>query len=137
MTPMAISLGLIPPDAKERSRVCRVVSVDEVIHEGSLPANHVYVDQGHHRHRLPTTKWAPPCTPGVNCSTDDWLAFYVTHIRETLWDNLSELQHKVLVSDTGGGPIVPGDSAGRPRARLFVTAGPGASPQGGQSSQAS
>ena len=105
MTPMAISLGLLLPDAKERSRVCQVVSVDAVIHEGSLPANHVYVDQGHHRRRLPITKWAPPCTPGVNCSTADWLAFYVTHIRETLWDNLSELQHKVLVSDTGGGPL--------------------------------
>lgn len=75
MTPMAISLGLLPPDAQERSRVCPVAAVDDVLQDGVLPANHIYVDQGHHRHRLPTTKWAPPFPTSAAPSGTVWPSF--------------------------------------------------------------
>ena len=42
----------LPPDLREASRVPRRVHVEEVIQDGKLPPGHIYVWQGHHRHRL-------------------------------------------------------------------------------------
>ena len=44
--------------------------------------------QGHHSHRLPIGKWACPFTPGVNCSTDDWMNLYAEHIMTLLTSDL-------------------------------------------------
>ena len=93
MAPLAITLGLEPPDPAERKRVPRRVRVTDVLSsEGALPKDTIYVGRGHHSHRLPTTKWKSPWTPGHDCSHDEWLILYVDHIcHGSLWDQLHDL----------------------------------------------
>ena len=62
-------------------------------------AARLYVGQGHHSHRLPIGKWACPFTPGVNCSTDDWMNLYAEHIMTHLASNLPQLAGTTLVCD--------------------------------------
>ena len=100
MIPLAISLGLTPPDSRERSRARVVVEVDSVLVDGQRPAYHVYVDQGHHWHRLPTTRRSHQ--PWTVLWTVLWT---ICHLHSG--DALGELQGCVLVSDTGGGPLRP------------------------------
>ena len=101
MSPLAISLGLEPIDPAEkgrlpkRSRVCDCLGPD-----GTLPANHIYVGQGSHQHRLTTTKWKSPWIPGHSCTQEEWLPLYVAHIcGGPLWDSLPELLGMTLVCD--------------------------------------
>ena len=97
-----ISLGLRPTDRVEAARIPDIKSVDEALMNGKLPSDHVYVGPGHHRHRLASTKWASPFIPGVDCSQDEWLPKYISHVRHLLWRDLPELIGCTLVSDTGG-----------------------------------
>ena len=99
MTPLAISLGLRPVDTAEAARVPTRACVEEVLQQGVLPTGHVYVGMGNHAHRLPTTKWRSPWQVGVNCTPQDWIPYYVQYIRETLWQELDELEGMVLVCD--------------------------------------
>ena len=102
MAPMAISLGLTPQEPAEASRIPRRARVEEVItEEKALPPQHVYVGRGHHSHRLPTTVWKSPVTPGHDCPHEEWIAFYVQHIccHDELWEQLPALQGQVLVCD--------------------------------------
>ena len=92
MAPMAIALGLQPLDPDEAARVPKRALVDDVLVDGSLPALHVYVGPGNHRHRLRRTKWASPLTPGHDCSLDEWLPRYVEHVYDNLIDDLGELE---------------------------------------------
>ena len=49
----------------------------------------VYVGRGSFHHRLSTTKWKPPWTPGHNCEAREWPATYIIHVTtSTLWDAL-------------------------------------------------
>ena len=97
MAPLAITLGLEPPDPAERKRVPRRVRVTDVLSsEGALPKDTIYVGRGHHSHRLTTTKWKSPWTPGHDCSHDEWLILYVDHIcHGSLWDQLPSF--KVMI----------------------------------------
>eukprot|EP00435_Cladocopium_sp_Y103_P021191 s84_g5.t1 len=99
MAPLAISLGLRPLDPDKASRVPQRACVSDVLVEGSLPVGHVYVGMGNHAHRLQTTKWRSPWQVGVDCTPQDWLPLYVQYIRETMWDDLSELEGCTLVCD--------------------------------------
>ena len=99
MAPLAIALGLRPLDTAEAARVPQRACLEDVLLQGALPARHVYVGLGSHSHRLPTTKWKSPWQPGVNCSPEDWMPLYVQYIRNTLWDELTELEGQVLVCD--------------------------------------
>ena len=102
MAPLAITLGLEPPDPAERKRVPRRVRVTDVLSsEGALAKDTIYVGRGHHSHRLPTTKWKSPWTPGHDCSHhDEWLILYVDYIcHGSLWDQLHELQGHDLAYD--------------------------------------
>ena len=100
MAPLAISLGLRPSSPQELSRVpSRAVVRDVILHEGKLPAGHVFAGRGHHSHRLPVGQWACPFVPGMNCSTDDWLNLYAEHVMFNLAEELPQLQDHVLVCD--------------------------------------
>ena len=100
MTPLALSLRLAPLDAEEAARVPVRARVEEVLQpDGQLPANHVYVGQGHHSHRLPLSIWASPFTAGHDCSEDDWFCLYVNHVCSQLWDQLPSLHGTTLVCD--------------------------------------
>lgn len=67
MAPLALGLGLSPPDPREPARIPRRAQVDDVMLErGRLPPNHIYVGQGRGSHRLAKTKWASPVIPGLN-----------------------------------------------------------------------
>ena len=82
--------------------------------DGALPALHVYVGPGHHRHRLRRTKWAPPLTPGHDCSLEEWLPRYVEHVYSNLVDDLGELKGVTLVCDCQHGGVCEADMlAGR------------------------
>ena len=101
MAPLALGLGLYPPDPREAARIPRRAQVDDVILEkGKLPPNHVYVGQGRGSHRLAKTKWASPVIPGLNSQSNDWLWHYVAHLyTSNLVGDLHELYGKVLVCD--------------------------------------
>lgn len=102
MAPLAISLGLKPPHAREAARVPKRGRVSDFIQDDkTLPAECVYVGRGHHSHRIPVTKWRSPDTPGHDCSAEEWVARYVGHIcsSEVLWTALPELRGKTLVCD--------------------------------------
>ena len=101
MAPLALGLGLYPPDPSEAARIPRRAQVDDdLIEKGKLSPNHVYVGQGRGSHRLAKTKWASPVIPGLNSQSNDWLWHYVAHIYESgLVNDLHELQGKVLVCD--------------------------------------
>ena len=60
MAPMAILLGLEPPDPQERARIPRKGRVSTFLVDGALPDGVIYVGQGHHSHRLPSTSWICP-----------------------------------------------------------------------------
>lgn len=75
MAPMAILLGLHPPDPLEAARVPSRGRVSDFLQDDhSLPAHCVYVGRGHHTHRLATTCWASPVVPGHDCSAEEWIA---------------------------------------------------------------
>ena len=101
MAPLALGIGLYPPDPSEAARVPRRAQVDDVlIEKGKLPHDHVYVGQGRGSHRLAKTKWASPVIPGLNSQANDWLWYYVAYLYESgLVTQLQELQGKVLVCD--------------------------------------
>ena len=92
-----------PPtlDEAERARVpVRACTQDVIQSDGLLPPGHIYVGRGHHSHRLPTTCWKSPVTPGHDCSEDDWLPRYVEFIcGSDLWYQLPQLHGQVLVCD--------------------------------------
>ena len=102
MAPLAITLGLEPPDAREAARVPKRGQVQDFIQDDkTLPSSCVYVGRGHHSHRVPVTKWKSPMTPGHDCSIEEWVAQYVTHIctHEDLWNDLPSLSRQILVCD--------------------------------------
>ena len=100
MTPLALTLGLMPLDPSERSRVPEVD-----IASGLVPAGHVYVGAGHHSTRIQRTKCSPPFTPGHDCRPDEFLPRYLHFVCDSLIDDLSELIGQILVYDTS--PSMP------------------------------
>ena len=99
MAPLAILLGLEPPHPQERARIPRRGRVREMIHEGKLPAGAIYVGQGHHSHRLPTTCWKCPFVAGHDCSPDEVMPLYIDHIKRNFDQELHSLMGKTLVCD--------------------------------------
>ena len=96
MTPLAITLGLPPLHPEERARLPTVVRVADVLADGKLPPDVVYVGQGHHSHRVPRSQWASPFVQGHTCTTDDWLPLYVDFVLANLQAELPALQGKRL-----------------------------------------
>ena len=69
MAPMAVSLGLKPPPLASGATVPRRVVILEVLYEdGTLPEDVVYVGRGHHSHRVSTSDWKCAWVPGHDCS---------------------------------------------------------------------
>ena len=62
MTPLAITLGSLHPE--KQARLPTVVRVADVLADGKLPPDVVYVGQGHHSHRVPRSQWASPFVQG-------------------------------------------------------------------------
>ena len=64
MAPLALGLGLYPPDPSEAARTPRRAQADDVLIErGKLPPHHVYVGQGRGSHRLAKTQVGLPGYP--------------------------------------------------------------------------
>ena len=102
MAPLAISLGLEPPDPSEAARVPKRGRVVDFLDEAKgIPPDCIYVGRGHHSHRLTVSKWKTPVVPGHDCPPEEWVARYVDHIcsSEVLWQSLPELQGKTLLCD--------------------------------------
>ena len=99
MAPLAILLGLEPPHPQERARVPRRDRVANLLHEGQLPEGAIYVGQGHHSHRLPTTCWKPPFVAGHDCAPDEVMPLYIDHIKRNFYQDLHSLLGKTLVCD--------------------------------------
>eukprot|EP00435_Cladocopium_sp_Y103_P060929 s497_g22.t1 len=101
MAPMAAMLGLTAPLAENRPGLPERSSLEAAMQsKDTLKSGYLYVGRGHFQHRLTTTKWASPWTPGHNCEASEWLARYIIHVRTSnLWDALPELQNLQLVCD--------------------------------------
>ena len=101
MAPLALTLGLSPPDPVEAVRIPVRKRVQDVYDPDtkSIPASCVYVGRGHHSHRLPTTKWASKQVPGHEVSQEEWVCAYLDQICNTLSEDLPELVGKTLVCD--------------------------------------
>ena len=101
MAPMAATLGLTAALQGNRPGLpVRCLVTDVMIDKDKLPQQTVYVGRGNFHHRLATTKWRSPWTPGHNCDTSEWLAKYIIHIRTSnLWDSLYELRGHHLACD--------------------------------------
>ena len=81
MAPLAISLGLKPPDAREAARVPKRGRVSDFIQDDkTLPAECVYVGRGHHSHRIPVTGdlLIPVVTTALQ--KNGWLGMWVTYV---------------------------------------------------------
>ena len=89
MAPLAILLGLEPPHPQERARIPRRGRVTDQLHDGQLPAGAIYVGQGHHSHRLPTTCWKSPFVAGHDCAPDEVMPLYIDHIKRNVWSGTS------------------------------------------------
>ena len=101
MAPLAVTLGLTESLRAERPGLpVRKLAKDVMIENNRLPRKTIYVGRGSFHHRLSTTKWKSPWTPGHNCEAGEWPARYIVHIRTSpLWDALHELSGMVLACD--------------------------------------
>ena len=101
MAPLAVTLGLTESLRAERPGLpVRKLVKDVMIENNQLPRKTIYVGRGSFHHRLSTTKWKSPWTPGHNCEAGEWPARYIVHIRTSpLWDALHELSGMVLACD--------------------------------------
>ena len=95
------SLGLKPPSLASGATVPRRVVILEVLYEdGTLPEDVVYVGRGHHSHRVSTSDWKCPWVPGHDCSWDEWIPRFVQCVpRSGLNERLPELMGKRLACD--------------------------------------
>ena len=71
----------------------------DLLHDGQLPAGAIYVGQGHHSHRLPTTCWKSPFVAGHDCAPDEVMPLYIDHIKRNFDQELHSLLGKTLVCD--------------------------------------
>ena len=70
----------------------------------TLPADSVYVGQGHFLARFTTTKWTSPFTEGVHGQAAECILKYVGHIRSSeLVHQVAELHGKRLVCECQAG----------------------------------
>ena len=101
MAPLAVTLGLTESLRAERPGLpVRKLVQDVMIEKNKLPHQTIYVRRGSFHHRLTTTKWKSPWTPGHNCEAGEWHAQYIVHIRTSpLWDALHELKGMALACD--------------------------------------
>ena len=101
MAPLAVTLGLTESLRAERPGLpVRKLVKDVMIENNRLPRKTIYVGRGSFHHRLSTTKWKSPWTPGHNCEAGEWPARYIVHIRTSpLWGALHELSGMVLACD--------------------------------------
>eukprot|EP00435_Cladocopium_sp_Y103_P031497 s1905_g8.t1 len=100
MVPLAVSLGLTAALQGRPGLPVRATVEAKQVAPDQLASGCVYVGRGSFHHRLQTTKWKAPWTPGHNCDTSEWLSLYVQHIRTSnLWEQLEELKGCTLVCD--------------------------------------
>ena len=109
MAPLAILLGLEPPNPQERARIPSRGRVQDLLHDGRLPAGAIYVGQGHHSHRLPTTCWKSPFVAGHDCAPDEVMPLYIDHIKRNFEQELHSLLGKTLVCDCAEGELCEAD----------------------------
>ena len=114
--PLAVTLGLTEALRAGRPGLpVRKLATDVMLENNSLPAKAVYVGRGSSHHRLSTTKWRSPWTPGHNCEAGEWPARYIVHIRTSpLWDALPELAGLTLVCDCPMDQLCEADIATTP-----------------------
>ena len=114
--PLAVTLSLTEALRAGRPGLpVRKLATDVMLENNSLPAKAVYVGRGSSHHRLSTTKWRSPWTPGHNCEAGEWLARYIVHIRTSpLWDALPELAGLTLVCDCPMDQLCEADIATTP-----------------------
>ncbi|CAJ1350926.1 unnamed protein product, partial [Effrenium voratum] len=93
--------GLKPPPLASGATVPRRVVILEVLYEdATLPEDVVYVGRGHHSHRVPTSDWRCPWVPGHDCSWDEWIPRFVQYVHQSgLNERLPELMGKRLACD--------------------------------------
>ena len=78
IAPLAVTLGLTEALRAGRPGLpVRKLATDVMIENNSLPAKAAYVGRGSFHHRLSTTKWRSPWTPGHNCEAGEWPARYI------------------------------------------------------------
>ena len=78
MAPLAVTLGLTAELRASRPGLpVQRLTTDVMIENNALPAKATYVGRGSFHHRLSTTKWKSPWTPGHNCEAGDWPARYI------------------------------------------------------------
>eukprot|EP00435_Cladocopium_sp_Y103_P024743 s3584_g6.t1 len=110
MAPMAAMLGLT--DALQETRPglpVRGALEEAMASKDALKPGHLYVGRSSFQHRLSTTKWASPWTPGHNCEASEWLARYLIHIRTSnLWEAL-QLKGLRLVCDCSSHQLCEAD----------------------------
>eukprot|EP00435_Cladocopium_sp_Y103_P040697 s950_g11.t1 len=100
MVPLAVSLGLTAALQSRPGLPVRATVEAKQVAPDQLATGCIYVGRGSFHHRLQTTKWRSPWTPGHNCDTSEWLSLYVQHIRTSnLWEQLEELHSCTLVCD--------------------------------------
>ncbi len=101
MLPLAAALGLqlrLPGDTVDLPTRKLVDDVIETV--GELPANTCYVGQGHHRHRLPRSKWSSPFIIGQHGTAFGCVALYSNYLRSsTLGGQVLELAGMTLLCD--------------------------------------
>ena len=118
MVPVALSCGI---NVSLQNQVNQVVlptranagELGLVIRDKKVPQlgeDHIYIGQGHHRHRLKCTKWASKYTPGLDGSNEECLYKYRLQLEEgKLLESIHELYGKVLVCDEDPAQVSPAD----------------------------
>ena len=108
---MGLHLGLKPPGYQGGSLASRVCAPSVYAEAKSLPADAVYIGQGHFSHRWKPGKWSSPFQAGRDCAGAVHVIKYAQWIanQPELLQSLHELQGKRLVCDCPHNVLCHGD----------------------------
>ena len=108
---MGLHLGLKPPDYQGGSLASRVCAPSVYAEAKSLPADAVYIGQGHFSHRWKPGKWSSPFQAGRDCAGAVHVIKYAQWVanQPELLQSLHELQGKRLVCDCPHNVLCHGD----------------------------
>ena len=100
MVPMAIAIGVDISKHTPDARGLPTRAVPPCDKGYVLKANEIYVGQGNHAHRLPTTKWASPFLVGHHGTAEECILHYLDLFRKSgLVSEVPTLMGKVLFCD--------------------------------------
>ena len=105
----ALHMGLRPAEARARGVPLRCVAGD--IPDRVLPADHIYIGQGHFSHRWPVGPWTNPFIPGRDGTSFETVILYMQWIRDQhhLLADLHQLRGMTLVCDCSHSQLCHGD----------------------------